>query len=85
MKRRSPSRRKRPDAQGPPRVIVLAAGVGSRMRSARPKVLHALAGRPLVTYAVDAVAAATGRAPVLVVGTDGFGATWFCTFELDFC
>lgn len=35
-------------------VIVLAAGKGSRMKSALPKVLHPLAGRPLVQHVVDA-------------------------------
>ncbi|WP_295138826.1 NTP transferase domain-containing protein, partial [Saccharopolyspora sp.] len=36
--------------------IVLAAGEGTRMRSATPKVLHRLAGRPLVEHAVRAAA-----------------------------
>ncbi|AHH94163.1 bifunctional UDP-N-acetylglucosamine diphosphorylase/glucosamine-1-phosphate N-acetyltransferase GlmU [Kutzneria viridogrisea] len=48
--------------------IVLAAGEGTRMRSATPKVLHALAGRSLVEHAVRA---ATGVDPdhlVVVVG-----------------
>lgn len=34
-------------------VVVLAAGKGSRMKSAIPKVLHPLAGRPLVQHVVD--------------------------------
>jgi bifunctional UDP-N-acetylglucosamine pyrophosphorylase/glucosamine-1-phosphate N-acetyltransferase len=36
--------------------IVLAAGKGTRMKSDRPKVLHRLAGRPLIRYVLDAVA-----------------------------
>ena len=48
--------------------IVLAAGQGTRLKSARPKVLHPLGGRPLVSYSVEAMSAATGAAPVLVVG-----------------
>ena len=48
--------------------VVLAAGHGTRMKSALPKVLHPLAGQPLVHYAVTAAAAVTGQPPVLVVG-----------------
>jgi bifunctional UDP-N-acetylglucosamine pyrophosphorylase/glucosamine-1-phosphate N-acetyltransferase len=36
--------------------IVMAAGLGTRMRSARPKHLHTVLGRRLVDWAVDAVA-----------------------------
>ena len=35
-------------------VVVLAAGAGTRMRSNTPKVLHALAGRPLLAHGLDA-------------------------------
>ena len=38
--------------------IVMAAGQGKRMRSSLPKVLHPLAGRPMVRHVVDAVRAA---------------------------
>lgn len=38
----------------PTHVIILAAGRGSRMRSARPKVLHRLAGLPLIEHVVRA-------------------------------
>jgi bifunctional UDP-N-acetylglucosamine pyrophosphorylase/glucosamine-1-phosphate N-acetyltransferase len=38
-------------------VIVLAAGQGTRMRSALPKVLHPLAGRPLVGHVLETAAA----------------------------
>ncbi len=34
-------------------VIVLAAGMGKRMRSARPKVLHPVAGRPMLAHVLD--------------------------------
>ncbi len=50
----------RPPSDGVPAhrlsTIVLAAGEGTRMRSATPKVLHRLAGRPLVEHAVRAAA-----------------------------
>ncbi len=48
--------------------IILAAGEGTRMRSKLPKVLHPLAGRPMVWYALKAVEALTDLPPVLVVG-----------------
>ena len=35
--------------------IVLAAGEGTRMRSARPKVLHAVAGKSLLEHVLGAV------------------------------
>jgi bifunctional UDP-N-acetylglucosamine pyrophosphorylase/glucosamine-1-phosphate N-acetyltransferase len=46
--------------------IVLAAGKGTRMRSARAKVLHELLGRPLVCYPVE-LARALGADPVVAV------------------
>ena len=48
--------------------VVLAAGQGTRMHSAYPKVLHRLGGHPLVSYALNAAQALTGGPPVLVVG-----------------
>ncbi|MGH7316668.1 MAG: bifunctional UDP-N-acetylglucosamine diphosphorylase/glucosamine-1-phosphate N-acetyltransferase GlmU, partial [Candidatus Rokuibacteriota bacterium] len=47
--------------------VVLAAGEAKRMRSARPKVLHPLCGRPLIAYPVNA-ARALGARVVIVVG-----------------
>jgi len=48
--------------------IVLAAGEGTRMRSDRPKVLHAIAGRSLLAHVLAAVRAAGGTATAVVVG-----------------
>lgn len=48
--------------------VILAAGHGKRMLSRLPKVLHPLAGRPMILYSIQAVAEATGRKPVVVVG-----------------
>ncbi|HET9258056.1 MAG TPA: bifunctional UDP-N-acetylglucosamine diphosphorylase/glucosamine-1-phosphate N-acetyltransferase GlmU [Pseudonocardiaceae bacterium] len=48
--------------------IVLAAGEGTRMRSAIPKVLHPLAGRTLVEHAVRAAAGLDPRHLVVVIG-----------------
>ncbi|MCT2583026.1 bifunctional UDP-N-acetylglucosamine diphosphorylase/glucosamine-1-phosphate N-acetyltransferase GlmU [Actinophytocola gossypii] len=48
--------------------IILAAGEGTRMRSATPKVLHRLAGRSLVEHAVRAAAGLSPRRMAVVVG-----------------
>ncbi len=56
-----------------PQAVILAAGQGKRMRSAIPKVLHPLGGRPLILYAVEAVRAATGATPIVVIGPDQAG------------
>ncbi len=48
--------------------IILAAGQGTRMKSALPKVLHQLARRPLVDYSLRAAAAISDELPVVVVG-----------------
>ncbi len=50
------------------RAIVLAAGRGTRMKSDRPKVLFAVAGRPLLAWVLDAVAGAGPDEVVVVVG-----------------
>jgi bifunctional UDP-N-acetylglucosamine pyrophosphorylase / glucosamine-1-phosphate N-acetyltransferase len=44
----------------------MAAGLGTRMKSSTPKLLHELAGRPMVAYVADAGRAATGRSPLVV-------------------
>jgi bifunctional UDP-N-acetylglucosamine pyrophosphorylase/glucosamine-1-phosphate N-acetyltransferase len=48
--------------------VILAAGYGTRMKSDLPKVLHPLVGRPLVDWAVRAVAPLLQAPPVVVVG-----------------
>jgi bifunctional UDP-N-acetylglucosamine pyrophosphorylase/glucosamine-1-phosphate N-acetyltransferase len=53
---------------GPPG-IVLAAGLGTRMRSQTPKVLHPVAGRPLLSHVLDAVRGAGAR-PVVVLSKE---------------
>ena len=47
--------------------VILAAGQGTRMRSALPKVLHPLAGRPLIEYALETAQALADLQPVVVV------------------
>ena len=46
--------------------IVLAAGLGTRMKSSVPKVLHPVCGRPMVDHVLDAAIGATGSRPVVV-------------------
>jgi bifunctional UDP-N-acetylglucosamine pyrophosphorylase/glucosamine-1-phosphate N-acetyltransferase len=48
--------------------IVLAAGEGTRMRSARPKVLHPLAGRSLLAHVLGSIAEAGVNATAVVIG-----------------
>src|SRR5580698_9402651 len=48
--------------------IVLAAGEGVRMKSARPKVLHEIAGRTMLAQVLAAVAAAGAQDVALVIG-----------------
>lgn len=48
--------------------IVLAAGQGKRMRSGLPKVLHRLAGRPLVQHVLDTVSGLGASDTLVVVG-----------------
>jgi len=52
-----------------PIAIVLAAGLGTRMRSKTPKVLHAIAGRPLLAYVLAAIAEAGAR-PLVVLSKE---------------
>lgn len=53
---------------GPIDAVVLAAGKGTRMKSDLPKVLHRLAGRPLLDHVLDTAAAAGIDHTVVVVG-----------------
>ena len=52
----------------PLEIIVLAAGQGKRMRSRLPKILHPLAGRPLLAHVLDAAAALHPRKVLIVHG-----------------
>lgn len=58
-------------AYRPLSAVVLAAGQGVRMRSARPKPLHRLCGRPMILHVVDALAELPIEEVVVVVGHRG--------------
>ena len=49
-------------------VLIMAAGKGTRMKSNRPKVLHPLAGRPLLQHVLNAVAGLRADKTLVIVG-----------------
>lgn len=52
-------------------VVILAAGKGTRMKSALPKVLHPVAGKPMLAHVVDAARALNADRIVVVYGHGG--------------
>jgi len=50
--------------------VVLAAGKGTRMKSARPKVLHSVANRPMILHILDRLKELAIDRTVVVVGSD---------------
>ncbi len=48
--------------------ILLAAGQGTRMKSSLPKVLHPVAGKPMIWHALEAIKQSTTGKPIVVVG-----------------
>ncbi len=57
-----------PAAEPPLLVIILAAGQGTRMNSALPKVLHQVAGAPMLAHVISTARAAGARRICVVVG-----------------
>ncbi len=49
-------------------VVILAAGMGTRMKSDKAKVLHEIAGQPMIIYVVDAARKAAGDDVIVVIG-----------------
>ncbi len=46
--------------------VILAAGLGTRMKSSKPKVLHELCGRPMLAYILAAAQQTSSRRPLIV-------------------
>jgi bifunctional UDP-N-acetylglucosamine pyrophosphorylase/glucosamine-1-phosphate N-acetyltransferase len=55
-------------SEHPLSAVILAAGEGTRMRSARPKPLHLLCGRPMIMHVIDALTELPIDRVVAVVG-----------------
>jgi bifunctional UDP-N-acetylglucosamine pyrophosphorylase/glucosamine-1-phosphate N-acetyltransferase len=51
-------------------VVILAAGLGTRMKSSRPKVLHSLAGRPMIRHLLASIEALDPDLICAVVGEE---------------
>ncbi len=58
------------DAQRALAVVILAAGKGTRMKSRRSKVLHEIAGRPMLDYSLSLAEALAAEHRVVVIGRD---------------
>ncbi|WP_137172664.1 bifunctional UDP-N-acetylglucosamine diphosphorylase/glucosamine-1-phosphate N-acetyltransferase GlmU [Massilia sp. HP4] len=52
-------------------VVILAAGMGKRMQSALPKVLHPLAGKPLLRHVIDAARSLSPKKLCVIYGHGG--------------
>ncbi len=50
----APVERRMPDTTDKACAVILAAGLGTRMKSARPKAAHPIAGRPMLRHLIDA-------------------------------
>jgi bifunctional UDP-N-acetylglucosamine pyrophosphorylase / glucosamine-1-phosphate N-acetyltransferase len=50
--------------------ILLAAGEGTRLNSARPKVLHQIAGQPMIRHVIDALRPLDPAETIVVIGRD---------------
>ena len=52
-------------------VIILAAGMGTRMKSDKAKVLHEITDRPMIVYVVEAARKVAGDNVIVVIGHQG--------------
>lgn len=49
-------------------IVIMAAGKGTRMKSARPKVLHKLAGRPMLAHVIGTTSTLAAQQQVVITG-----------------
>ncbi len=49
-------------------VVIMAAGLGTRMKSSTVKILHRAAGRPIIEYVLDLAESLTDTPPIMIVG-----------------
>jgi bifunctional UDP-N-acetylglucosamine pyrophosphorylase/glucosamine-1-phosphate N-acetyltransferase len=66
------------------KAVILAAGLGTRMKSRTPKVLHPICGRPMLAYVIDAAREATGDRPLVVYSPQTEEITRAFADEADF-
>jgi bifunctional UDP-N-acetylglucosamine pyrophosphorylase/glucosamine-1-phosphate N-acetyltransferase len=64
--------------------VIMAAGLGTRMKSRKPKVLHELCGRPMLAYVLDAAHKVSGRRPLVVYSPATAELTEVFAGEADF-
>ncbi|MCP4245702.1 MAG: NTP transferase domain-containing protein, partial [bacterium] len=50
--------------------VILAAGMGSRMKSGQPKVIHAVAGRPMIGHVLETAGRLKAERVAVVIGPD---------------
>jgi bifunctional UDP-N-acetylglucosamine pyrophosphorylase / glucosamine-1-phosphate N-acetyltransferase len=62
-------------------VVIMAAGKGTRMKSRTPKVLHTLAGRPLLHHVLDTAAELQARKVVVITGHGATEVEAACTYS----
>jgi len=53
---------------GKPAIVILAAGMGKRMKSDKAKVLHEIFGKPMIMYVVETAKKIAGNDVILVIG-----------------
>ena len=64
--------------------VILAAGLGTRMKSRKPKVLHEVCGRPMLAFVLDAAREVSGRSPLVVYSPATVAVTEVFAGQADF-